>query len=433
MRQEAGPVAYVVKRYPRLSETFILNEILAMERLGHELRIFSLLPPEPPPHHPMVAEVRARVTHLPVPIPAKLMALARAHAGALMANPGGYRRALAHALRLSARARDKRLSAWRQFLRAGFFAHTARRARVAHLHAHFANAPSAVAHFVALMTGLPFSFTAHAKDIYLTPPDLVAQRMRAAKFVVTCTGYNAEHLRGLAPEAGCEKINLVYHGIDLGRFGYRAPPYRFLAEGGAPHILSVGRLVAKKGLDDLIEACALLYAENFEFRCTIVGEGPLRAALAAQISAHGLAGRITLMGAITHARLIDLYAGADLFVLPPRIAEDGDRDGIPNVIVEAMAVGVPVVSTLVSGIPEMVIDGETGLLTPPRAPWALAEAMRTLLADAALGRQMARQARANLERCYDCWQTTRHISTLISGSRLVCAAVAPARAPAFAL
>ncbi len=418
----AQRVAYVMKRYPRLSETFILNEICAMETLGETLEIFSLLPPEPPPHHPMVARVRAAVRHLPAPWAGKLAALARGHAAAAAAAPSGYARAFAHALRLSL-ASAAPLSPWRQFLRAGYFATVARRQGVTHLHAHFANAPAAVAHLVSLMTGLPFSFTAHAKDIYLTPPALIAGRVRAARFVATCTHYNVRHLRGILPADQHDKLNLVYHGIDLARFRYRAPSYAFAAAGTPPMVLCVARLVAKKGLDDLIAACDRLAAAGRRFRCRIVGAGPLRDALAADIAARGLDGTVTLDGSMTHERLIALFAQADLFALAPRIAEDGDRDGIPNVIVEAMATGVPVVSTAISGIPELVENERTGLLVAPNDPAALAEAMARLLDGPDLGRRLAATARTRLDQCFDCWRNTRALRDLVRN--LSCEAVEP--------
>lgn len=410
--RESGPVAYIMKRYPRLTETFIVNEIRAMERLGGTLHIFSLLPPEPPPHHPMASEVAAPVHSLPPSFPAKWRALLHAHGAALVSSPLRYLQALGYGVLWSAQS-SKPLSVWRQFFRAGFVATTSRRQGVRHLHAHFANAPAAVAHFASLMTGLTFSFTAHAKDIYLTPEKTIRRRVLAAEFVATCTAYNVRYLRSLAGEAGAEKIHLVYHGIDLGLF--RRPD-----ESGTPAgqrrsklILSVGRLVDKKGHDDLIMACARLRERGHEFECRIIGEGPLREPLQAMIAAHNLQDCVALAGAMTHDSLIALYQQADLFALAPRITEDGDRDGIPNVIAEAMAIGVPVVSTEVSGIPELVRHGETGLLVSPRNPEALCGAMEQLLLDPERARLLAQRARSVLEEEFDLWQTTRKLHSLI--------------------
>ena len=405
-----GPIAYVMKRYPRLTETFILNEIRAMERLGAQLHIFSLLPPEPPPHHPMVNEVAAPVHSPPPEGRAKWATLTRAHGRMLIASPLRYAGAVLRAMLWSVLSPTP-LSVWKQFGRGGYVASICRRAGIRHIHAHFANAPAAAARFASLMSGIPYSFTAHAKDLYLTPPRVIQRRARAATFVATCTGYNARYLHELlGADAG--KVHLVYHGIDLSQFGSREKQKPF-AQVRPKLMLSVGRLVEKKGHDDLIAACALLRQRGHAFRCMIVGEGPLRSALAAQISELQLDGIVTLEGAMTHSKLVALYGHADLFALAPRITGDGDRDGIPNVIAEAMATGVPVVSTDVSGIPELVLHGRTGLLAPPNDPGALADAIARLLGDPCEAAVFAGAARERLEHDFDLWTTTRRLHALI--------------------
>lgn len=431
MSELGAPVAYVLKRYPRLTETFILNEVRAMERLGEKLHIFSLLPPEPPPHHPMAAQVRARV-HAPAQgVAGKLRFLLRAHGRMLAAKPLRYARAVKAAVGWSLTSR-KPISLWRQFARAGGVAHLCRAHGVRHIHAHFANAPTTVAHFAHLMTGIPFSFTAHAKDIYLSRPSVIRRHLRAATFAATCTGYNASHLRSLAPRIRPEKIRLVYHGIDLEIFNGGTPAIEGPPPSGRPLILSVGRLVPKKGHEDLIAACAALRNRGVDFECAIVGSGPLREALAGAVAAHGLEDVVSLRGAMTHAQLIDLYRRASLFVLSPRIAEDGDRDGIPNVIAEAMAVGVPVIASDISGIPELVSHGQTGLLVRSRDPEGIARAMQRLLEDPPLAQRLARAARGRLERDFNLWERTRELHALISDPgdlarhTAACACAAPA-------
>ncbi|MDE2396334.1 MAG: glycosyltransferase, partial [Burkholderiales bacterium] len=250
---DRGPVAYVLKRYPRLTETFILNEIRAMERLGEQLHIFSLLPPEPPPHHPTVAEVRASVHAPPSGWRETLRVFGAAHASMLVASPLRYLNAFAHAAWTTLGSRQP-LSHWRQFARAGVVARTCQRQGIRHIHAHFANAPTAVAEFAHRMSGIPFSFTAHAKDIYLSRPSILRRRLQAAEFVATCTGYNAEYLRRVAPQLDAQRIHLVYHGIDLQNFHAAEAPRPQTP--GRARILAVGRLVPKKGHEDLIAACA---------------------------------------------------------------------------------------------------------------------------------------------------------------------------------
>lgn len=404
-----GTIVYVMKRYPRLSETFILNEIRAMERLGTRMHIYSLLPPEPPPHHPMVAEVKAQLHALPARLLTKARVVAGAHARMLAAAPLRYAGTALRALFWSA-ATTRPWSVWKQFARSGFLADTCRQAGIRHIHAHFANAPAAVAHFASLMAGVTFSFTAHAKDLYLTRPRVIRRRARAATFVATCTGYNVRYLHGLLGTES-DKVQLVYHGIDLSQFGAAAPVQA--VPDASPLLLSVGRLVEKKGHDDLIAACAMLRNQGRLFRCMIVGEGPLRQALEAQIADLGLTDTVTLAGAMTHADLVHLYTRASVFALAPRITENGDRDGIPNVIAEAMAAGVPVVSTEVSGIPELVVDGHTGLLVPSNQPERLAAAIERLLGDTETAAALAGAARGRLASEFDLWTTTRKLHGLI--------------------
>lgn len=414
MKAPAGaPVAYILKRYPRLTETFILNEIRAMERLGEVLHVFSLLPPEPPPHHAMLSQVKARV-HVPVEgVLGALWSVLRSHAGMLIARPGGYARALAAVARWTMTS-SKPVSLWRQFARAGTIAHVCRAQGVRHLHAHFANAPTTVAHLAHLMTGITFSFTAHAKDIYLSKPRVLRRHLLAATFASTCTGYNARYLRQLAPEATSQKIRLVYHGIDLMAFDGAGAVAGPRPRASLPLILSVGRLVPKKGHEDLIRACAVLRQQGMRFECVIVGSGPLRSELQAAIASRGLEKLVVLRGAMTQDDLIELYRRADLFVLAPRITEDGDRDGIPNVLAEAMAMKVPVVATDISGIPELVCHGQTGLLVPSRDSTALAVAMCRLLTDRALADRLAHAARQRLQSNFNLWETTRELQGLMA-------------------
>ncbi len=413
----AAPIAYVLKRYPRLSETFITNEIRVIERLGTSLHIFSLLPPEPPPHHPMVADVAAPVHAIPGQWPEMVRTLLRAHGAVLRAAPWLYGRAAVRAIGWGL-VSGRPVAAAKNFLRAGFVAARCREHGIRHIHAHFANAPAAVALLASLMTRLPFSLTAHAKDLYLSPKRVLRRNLEAATFIATCTEYNANYLREIAPARHRDRIHRIYHGIDLEMFAapaVRAEP----ATNGESLILSVGRLVPKKGHDDLVAACVRLRAANEPFHCMIVGAGPEHAALEAEIAKAHLGEHVTLCGSMTHRELIELYRRADLFVLAPRIAEDGDRDGIPNVIAEAMAMCVPVVSTAVSGIPELVRHRETGELVAPHAPDELARAMLALLRDRPYAARLARAARERMHAEFDLWNTTRRLHDLLEGGTAV--------------
>ncbi len=386
-------VAYLLKRFPRLSETFILHEILELERQGVDLCIFSVLNPGEEMAHADVASVRAAVRYLPV---GRLGAwpFLHAHLRLLCRDPRRYLATATQALRWRNRAAAK------HFVRAGWLALALERAGVTHLHAHFAHGPAATAYFVHLLTDLPYSITAHAKDIYTSPPNLLAIKMRAARFVVTCTEYNRDYLAGVAGgDAG--HIHRIYHGLDLRKFSLTGHSPDSDRSGDIPVILAVGRLVEKKGFSYLIEATRLLIDGGHDVRLRIIGGGELRDALQSQIDAAGLQERVTLLGARPQEELIGLYREATVFALPSIVLENGDRDGIPNVLVEAMRLGLPVVSTAVSGIPELVKDGETGLLVPPRDTVALSSALARLLTDADLRTRLTAQAAQHVTAAFD--------------------------------
>jgi glycosyltransferase involved in cell wall biosynthesis len=399
-------VAYLLKRFPRLSETFILHEILELERQGQDLRLFSIMNPCEGVVHADVCQVRAPVTYLPAGL-GDVVPLLRAHLTLLRRDPQRYAGIVAYILQ-----RRRHSSTIKHFVRAGWLALELEKTGVTHLHAHFAHGPASVAHFVKLLTGLPYSFTAHAKDIYTSPPDLLAVKIRAARFVVTCTGYNVEHLTELVGGQAAARIHRIYHGLDLRKFSPDgASPHG--QDGGAALILAVGRLVEKKGFPNLIEAVRLLTTRGYDVRLRIIGGGEMKDALRRQIGEAGLEDRVDLLGARPQEELIGLYREATLFALPSIVAESGDRDGIPNVLVEAMRLGLPVVSTTVSGIPELVVDGETGLLVPPRDAQALASALARLLDDAALRARLIAGASCHVANDFDLVANTTRLRTLL--------------------
>jgi glycosyltransferase involved in cell wall biosynthesis len=414
----ARKICYVLKRFPRLSETFILNEIRALERLGVDLTIVSLLPREAGLHHAAVSEVRAPVYYLPPSVWGLLRRVGRHHLALIVASPGRYLRTAMRALWLGIRYLHP-AATFKNFTRAVILAARCREEQVTHLHAHFANTPTRVAFFISTLTGIPFSFTAHAKDLYLSTQQALIDRLTGADFVVTCTRYNAEYLKRSVPSTLWPKIHVVYHGVDLSAFfqstnGSSAHPA--VQTSDTPLILSVGRLVPKKGMPTLVAACGRLRDRGLAFRCQIIGTGPLRADLERQIDRLLLGGIVKLRGAMTHDALIDEYSRATLFALTPEITADGDRDGIPNVLVEAMAAGVPVVSTAISGIPELIEPGRTGVLVEPREPDAVADALEQLLCSEPLRRRLAMAARDRVIGHFECWESAKAIRGLFSGS-----------------
>jgi glycosyltransferase involved in cell wall biosynthesis len=380
-------IAYVVSSWPRLSETFILNEVIAVERSGVSLHIFSTKDPNGEPVHARVAQVRAPVTSLSL----------RGHwKSALQANLGLLRRRPLRYCRVLLQAMSyRRWGILRRFFQAGYLAHELLREPVAHLHAHFAHAPALVAMFAHRLIDIPYTFTAHANDIYVrTPPKLLRAAAQWARAVITCTEYNRRYLSTQIGPASHGKLHCIYHGLDLSQFKFAWPR---AAEPGPPMILSVARLVEKKGVSDLIVAADILRRRGRCFQVEIVGNGPQHSVLENQVKQLGLEDYVKLVGAQTHDKVCRAYQRASIFALPCMVAANGDRDGIPNVLLEAMGSGVPVVSTPVSGIPELIESEREGLLVPPSNPAKLADALDRLLTCPDLRERLALGARAKIE------------------------------------
>jgi glycosyltransferase involved in cell wall biosynthesis len=378
-------LAVLVKRFPRLSETFVLNEFLELRRQGVRVRLFAILDPQEPQAQPEAATLRGEVVYLRA---RPWWALVSVMVGVIRRHPAGALRALRLALARRSRA------TWRHLGEALVLVDHLDRENLVHLHAHFAHGPAAIAHLAHLVCDVPYSFTAHAKDLYTTPTSYVALRSDAARFVVTCTAANAGYLRDVVG-ADASKVVVCRHGVDLERF-------RTVARSPQPgRILSVGRLVPKKGFDTLIRACAVLASRGVEFQCAIVGDGPLRHELVGLIRSLDLEDRVRIEPARPQPALVREYEQAAVFALPCVVLDDGDRDGIPNVILEAMAAGVPVAATAVSGIPEVVVDGETGRLVAPGDASALAEVLVSLLDDTKESTRLATSARRHAALAFD--------------------------------
>jgi colanic acid/amylovoran biosynthesis glycosyltransferase len=396
MRADAPPrIAYVVKRYPRFSETFIVNEILEHEAAGVEVEIFSLYAPNDTHFQDAISRVKAPVTYLTAD-GLRGIDLWNAIESAASELPAMWR-AMATARGCDARTVYQGALLARALVRRG----------ITHLHAHFATSAAEVAMLAASWAEVPFSVTAHAKDIYheSVSPLRLQQVLSAADHVVTVSEFNVAHLVEQV-HVDRRRIVRIYNGLDLQRFGYAPPVSR------PPRIVSVGRLVAKKGLDDLIRACHLLRTRGVRFECLLIGGGTEEAALRRLIAEHDLAGTVTLCGPMPQHRVIEAVRGAAVFAAPSIVAGDGDRDGLPTVLLEAMALGTPVISTDIVGIPEVVRDDVTGLLVPERSPASLADALEHLLVSPALQRRLASTARALIEQEFDAAQNTQTLRSL---------------------
>ena len=396
-------VAYVLKRFPRLSETFIRNEIQELERRDVCLEIFSLLRPEELASHQAVARLRARVTYLPRRRLLKNLPLRSGTCSNGVFEERPFRkvfRAASPAAPAMFPGKDMDDTSV-LLMQAAALASAAWARGVTHMHAHFATDATTVAMLASRLTGISYSFTAHAKDIFHTYTDrasddaFLIEKIRNARFVVTVSDYNRQHLAKLAGPAAATKILRLYNGIDLDRF-------RPSSDGREPGlVLAVGRLIEKKGFRYLIDACVRLRATGNVFRCLIVGEGPDHATLSRQIAHRGLEDCVTLVGALPEERLLTLIQQARLFVLPAVVSTSGDRDGLPTVLLEALALGVPAISTTIAGIPEIIDHGRSGLLVPPEDPRRLADAIDQVLASPELQRRLGCEGRLKAERKFD--------------------------------
>ncbi|TAN50208.1 MAG: colanic acid biosynthesis glycosyltransferase WcaL [Betaproteobacteria bacterium] len=385
-----GRVAVVLKGYPRLSETFIAQEIAALERHGLEILIVSLRFPTDQRTHPVHAEIRAPRLYLPEYLYREPLRVLRAWWR--VRRWPGYRQV--RSLWLKDLARDPTPNRGRRFGQALVLA-SELPPDVRQLHVHFLHTPASVTRYAAALRGLPWTASAHAKDIWTTPEWEKREKLQACEWLVTCTAANFTHLAALAPQG---RVELVYHGLDLARFPPAPVPSR-ARDGSSPEdpvvVLSVGRLVEKKGVDVLLRALALL-PRTLHWRFVHVGGGPLRRVLESQARALGVADRVRWRGALTQDSLLREYRAADVFALASRVASDGDRDGLPNVLMEAQSQELPCVASDISGIPELVEPGVTGLLVAPESPEDLAQALQSLIADPARRRALGQAGRARV-------------------------------------
>jgi glycosyltransferase involved in cell wall biosynthesis len=383
----------ILKGYPRISETFISNEILLLEEQGLSLHILSMRRPREAFSHTSVGRIKAAVDYLPETLLTSLPFLLPQNLLLAAKQPRRYAAAMRAAFRRF--LRTHRSATFKHLFQAGYLVNKLLPgSRITHFHAHFAHSPTSVAFFASLLSGIPFSFTAHAKDIYTTDPVQLREKMAHAAFVVTCTEYNRRYLTRISGNAA-PAIFRIYHGIDVGLFSSHhtgalpSPPYR---------ILTVSRITAKKGLPTVFKALGILRDRGIRFHHTLIGDGDEREPLKKLIRGLGLEPLTRWLGTRPHDEVIRQYRQADLFVLGCEIAANGDRDGIPNVCIESMAMGVPVVATRVSAIPELIENGKTGLLVAPGDPEALADAMIRALTDADLRQEVIAAARARVSR-----------------------------------
>ena len=398
----SGRIVFVLKGYPRLSETFIAQEIRALERNGIDLRIVSLRHPTEAQRHPVHGEIRAKVSYLPEYLHRELKRVVRAW--------WAMRRRASYANLWRKFCADFRRSPSRNIVRRfgqGLVMAAESTPDDIHFHAHFLHTPATVTHYASILTGKTWSASAHAKDIWTSEHWDLKEKLAACQWAVTCTRYNCEHLRSIGGDEA--NVSLVYHGLDLEVFDSDCASTRCVDQDEAVIILSVGRLVEKKGYDDLLVALSLL-PSDLAWKFVHIGGGQPDGVLRSRAETLGITHRVTWRGAQSQAAVLEAYRNADLFVLASRIADDGDRDGLPNVLMEAQSQGLACVSTRVSAIPELVIDDFNGLLVEPGEPLQMARALEELIRNPALRERLGNNGR---QRVATTFSLESNITTLV--------------------
>ncbi len=397
-------LGYLYSRYPVISQTFCDAEMLALERRGIELVIGSVYPPLTSLRHEYIARLRAPIHYAP---PQEILRIFEREAKTGRKWPRDlveqHDAKYGPGVKAELRARN-----------ALYFAQFFDRSGVDHVHVHFANRAAHTALFLKQISGIPFSVTAHGQDFMkdLGSDDLLREICAAAEFVAAETDYSRDLLRQRCPDSA-EKIHRVYNGIDLKRFSALGEETARPRHGEQPavtpyhlqRIVSVGRLVAFKGFGDLIDACAELGRRRIDFVCEIIGDGPLRETLQSKIERLDLSSRVNLLGSLSQGAVLEKLQAADIFALASTTDTQGATDVFPTVILEAMASARPVVSTRLAGIPELIVDGETGMLVPPSDCTALARALEQLLRDSELRLRLGHAGRARIEEHFRIEQT----------------------------
>ena len=381
-------LAIVLKGWPRLSETFIAQEFVALEQRGIGFEVWSLRRPTENKRHALHDALLAKVNYLPEYLHNEPLRVLKATLHAVrLPNFGKTVK-----LWLRDMLRDPTPNRIRRFGQAMVLAREAP-AELTFLYAHFLHTPSSVTRYASLLRGINWGFSAHAKDIWISPEWEKREKLADAEFGVTCTALGAAHLRDLSADPA--RLDLVYHGLDLARFP-EPPPLRPRRDGSGEtvNLVSVGRLVEKKGYNLLLAALAAL-PSSLNWRFTHIGGGELSSSLPAQARKLKIADRVEWRGACDQSEVIAALRAADIFVLPSRIAKDGDRDGLPNVLMEAASQDLPIVATNVSAIPEFIENGKHGDLVAPDAG-KLAQALAAIIADPEGRAAMAKAARARL-------------------------------------
>lgn len=398
-------IAYIAQQFPNLTATFIYREVLALRNRGFEVVTLSNRPAD---IDKLSAEAKHLVEETIYIFPINWPRFLTAHAYFLLTQPHIY---LATLLFVMTRPGESRSNRWRTFLHFGgaiYLAVQLRQRGISHIHAHFSVNAATIALVIARMLNIGFSFTAH--NNFFTDKLLIREKIRAAKFIAAISEYSRDYLLNLVPDEPhlADKFHIIHCGVSLETF----TPRPAKTESTKPLIFSIAHLVERKGMPVLVEACRLLRDQGCEFECIIAGDGEQRPQLAQMIAEYQLSAEVKLVGLIFQEALADYLNRADLFVLACVTAQNGDKDGIPVVLMEAMAMEIPVISTYVSGIPELIETEQSGLLVPEQDAVALAKAIKRLLTDEPLRRRFGRQGRQKVMAEFNIERTSADMAAL---------------------
>ncbi len=393
--------ALIISQFPETHETFILREIIEIKNNKIDFSIFSLKKCKDKIIHPQAKELMKETFYSPFFFSWNII---KANFYFIFKTPFKILTILFYIIKHNYQSLELLVKSLVIFPKTLYYANTFQNKGVDHIHAHWATIPTTSAIIISRLTGIPFSFTAHAWDIFLPNP-MLQEKVRRAEFVVTCTGYNKKYLDSLLDYKENDKIILNYHGIDFDTL----PEINKDFDDNL--ILSIGRLCEQKGFPYLIDACSILRDKGHQFKCVIVGEGPDRKSLTSQINQLGLQEYVVLSGMKPQSYIFDMFNKARMFVLPCVISRNGDRDGIPNVMIEALALNTPVISTTVSGIPEIIYNNITGITVDPKNSRQLAEAIIGLLNNPAAAETFVKNGRNLVEEKFD---IKKNVGVLVS-------------------
>lgn len=406
MRQRTK-IAYILPRFPKLTETFILREMTLLRRLGLEVYVFSVLPPLSTPVHEQVQEMMPYVHYSPFIFSARLI---EANISYFFRSPLKYLRAFYWAIWQTYREPLVLLRTLLIFPKSVYFASQMQDLGIDHIHAHFVWINGISAKIVSDLTGITYSLHPHAFGLFMRDQKSVRRQLELATGIVTVSEYHRQYIANLCPRWSSEEINIVHYGLNPDDF----VPAPIPAQDSGIRIISVGSLIEKKGHEYLIDACALLMQKGYKFDCSIVGGGD-QTLLQARINKHNLQDHVFLTGPKKQTEVYNLYCRSDIFVLACVVAQSGDRDGMPNVLLEAMAMEIPVVTTPVTGIPELVVHEQTGLLVSERDSSDLALAIERLMQDSEFRHKMGCQGRQTVLERFDIHNTTEQLAQVFQG------------------